>query len=147
MLNLDAAKRRHVLRMRRLNKIDKLKRGGAYEKPAETPESDAPPKPKRQTATKWIKIVAFLVVYEALFPILLLYRAIRSFSRLDDWLYDSGITPSSFSYDFVVGSWVIWKAIKHGFLYPFYFIYGVVLDCREIQADTTWGQLAKRLFI
>lgn len=147
MLNLNAAKRRHILRMRRLDKVDKIKETGRTETPLPASNPIEVSKQNKRIWTKCCKILVFLLVYELLFPFLFLYHFFRSFIRLDDWLYEEGIPYDSAEHRFYVGCWFAWQIIKNTILYPFYFLYALMLDCRNIRADTSWKQLTKRLFI
>ena len=147
MLNLNAAKRRHVLRMRKLDRIDKIKEVGRIESTISIPNSVAAPKQDRRLGTKYLKITVFLLVYELVFPILFFYDFFRSFTKLNEWLYEEDIAPDTNIHEFISVCWFTWQVVKTTILYPIYFVYSVILDCREIQAETSWGKLAKRLFV
>lgn len=147
MLNLKAVKRRHVLRMRRLDRIDRVKGIGKTEDTISTPNPIEEPKRHRRMGPKCLKIFVFLLAYELLFPILFFYHFFKSYIKLDDWLYEKGIDPDTNTHAFCFFCWFSWQVTKRTTLYPFYFVYSLILDCREIQAETSWGKLAKRLFV
>lgn len=80
------------------------------------------------------KIFMFFIVSEAIFPILWAYHFFKSF---EEWG-----TDESEGAGFL---WFSWQFLKLG-LYPFLLAYYIIKDCRDIQADTSWWSLVKRLF-
>lgn len=80
------------------------------------------------------KILMFFIVSEAIFPILWAYHFFKSYEIWgEDESGDLGFL------------WFSWQFLKLG-LYPFLLVYYIMKDCRDIQADTSWWSLIKRLF-
>lgn len=80
------------------------------------------------------KIFVFLIVSEAIFPILWAYDLFKSSEK---W----GVDESKLAYYL----WGFWHVLKF-LLYPFFLAYYILTDCRDIQANTSWWSLVKRLF-
>ena len=80
------------------------------------------------------KICVFLIVSEAIFPILWAYDLFKSYEESEaDESNINGIL------------WTAWGLLKLVW-YPFFLVYYVIKDCRDIQANTPWWPLLKRLF-
>ena len=81
-----------------------------------------------------LKICVFFIVSEAIFPILWAYR-----------FYKSCVEQNADENNSFDALWMSWEVIKLG-LYPFFLAYYIIKDCRDIQANTSWWSLLKRLF-
>ena len=81
-----------------------------------------------------LKVFMLFIVSEAIFPILWAYHFFKSCVEGDPNESDF-VGFLRFSWEFLK---VLW--------YPIFIIYHIIKDCRDIQADTSWWSLVKRLF-
>ena len=81
------------------------------------------------------KIFVFFIVCEAIFPILWAYHFYKSY---EEWVGEDGS-------DFIGVLWLTWECLKLAW-YPVFLVYYIIKDCRDIQANTSWWSLVKRLF-
>lgn len=81
------------------------------------------------------KIFVFFIVCEAIFPILWAYHFYKSY---EEWVGEDGS-------DFIGVLWMAWEFLKLAW-YPVFLAYYIIKDCRDIQANTSWWSLVKRLF-
>ena len=85
-------------------------------------------------SVRLLKICAFFIVSEAIFPILWAYH-----------FYKSCVEQDADENNFFDVLWLSWEILKLG-LYPFFLAYYIIKDCRDIQANTSLWSLVKRLF-
>lgn len=81
-----------------------------------------------------LKVFMLFIVSEAIFPILWAYHFFKSCVEGDPNESDF-VGFLRFSWEFLK---VLW--------YPIFIIYDIIKNCRDIQADTSWWSLVKRLF-
>ena len=88
----------------------------------------------RSFCVRSFKILALLIISEAIFPILWAYRFFKS---SDEWGADESgfVSFLCFTWEFLKLAW-----------YPVFLVYYIIKDCRDIQAHTSWWSLVKRLF-
>ena len=80
------------------------------------------------------KVFVLFIVSEAISPILWAYNLYKSLDESDPDESDF-IGFLRFSWEFLK---VVW--------YPIFIAYDIIMDCRDIQANTSWWYLFKRLF-
>ena len=81
-----------------------------------------------------LKIFALFIVSEAIFPILWVYHFFKSY---EEWRADES--------DLRFVLLLFWEGLKLTW-YPFLLAYHIIKDCRDIQVNTSWWSLFKRLF-